>query len=75
MTHTDSPPPRGKQAPPVDAAAHRHLEGEEDDEIAPEVERQIDENLRLLYRQRLEQDLPDDLMALVAQLRDGEGQA
>lgn len=37
------------------------------------VEQQINENLRLLYQQRLEEDLPDKLKALVAQLRDGRG--
>jgi hypothetical protein len=42
--------------------------------VPPAVERQIDENLKRLYRQQLEDDLPDSLRALVAKLR-GEGQA
>jgi hypothetical protein len=34
-----------------------------------EVERQIDENLRLLYQRQLEDDLPPSLRELVAKLR------
>lgn len=74
MTHTDSSPPGGRYMPPANAAAHQPPEAE-DDGISPEIEQQIDENLRRLYRQRVEQDLPDDLLALVARLRDGEGSA
>jgi len=40
--------------------------------VSPVVARQIDENLRRLYRQLVEQDLPPELAALVARLRDGE---
>lgn len=36
------------------------------------VEQQINENLKLLYQQQLEQDLPDRLKDLVARLREGE---
>jgi hypothetical protein len=36
------------------------------------VARQIAENLKRLYRQQVEQDLPPELAALVARLRDGE---
>ncbi len=72
MTHTDPSPPRGRFVPGADASSHGADDGDEDG-IAPEIEQQIDENLRTLYRQRLEQDLPDELMALVAQLRDGKG--
>ena len=74
MTHTDPSPPRGRFVPGADAAANG-ADDAEDDGIAPEIEQQIDENLRMLYRQRLDQDLPDDLMALVAQLRDGKDPA
>ena len=70
MTHMDSSPPRNRYVPRPDTSAHHEAKPEDDDAIAPEIEQQIDENLRRLYRQRLEQDLPDDLMALVAQLRD-----
>jgi hypothetical protein len=37
--------------------------------VPPAVERQIDENLRLLYQQQLQDDLPDSLKALVEKLR------
>ncbi len=46
-------------------------EARQEPDLDPELERQIDENLRRLYQNRLEQDLPDDLLDLVAQLRDG----
>jgi len=39
------------------------------DAIPPAVERQIDENLKRLYRQQLEDELPESLKSLVAQLR------
>lgn len=38
--------------------------------VPPAVERQIDENLQLLFRRQLEQGLPENLMALVARLRE-----
>jgi hypothetical protein len=38
--------------------------------VAPSVERQIDENLKKLYQQALEEDLPEQLRDLVARLRD-----
>lgn len=37
--------------------------------LSPAVEQQINENLRLLYEQQLQADLPDKLKDLVAQLR------
>lgn len=40
--------------------------------VSPVVARQIDENLKRLYRQQVEQELPPELAALVARLRDGE---
>ncbi len=40
--------------------------------VPPAVERQIDENLKRLYQQQLEDDLPDSLKALVAKLRGEE---
>jgi hypothetical protein len=42
--------------------------------VPPAVEQQIDENLKRLYQQQLEDDLPDALKSLVAKLR-GEGHA
>ncbi|HHX88482.1 MAG TPA: hypothetical protein GX700_01720 [Paracoccus sp.] len=43
-------------------------------EVSQAVEKQIDENLKRLYQQSLEEDLPDTLKALVARLRDeGKG--
>ncbi|WP_333829300.1 NepR family anti-sigma factor [Pararhodobacter sp.] len=42
-------------------------------EVSQAVEKQIDENLKRLYQQSLEEDLPETLKALVARLRD-EGQ-
>lgn len=41
-------------------------------ELPASVEQQINENLRLLYQQHLQQDLPDRLKDLVARLRAGE---
>lgn len=38
------------------------------------VEQQINENLRLLYQQQMQEGLPDHLKALVARLREGEVQ-
>ena len=42
--------------------------------VPPAVERQIDENLRRLYQKQMEDDLPESLKALVAQLRGQGGQ-
>lgn len=43
-------------------------------EVSQAVEKQIDENLKRLYQQSLEEDLPETLRALVARLRDeGKG--
>ena len=39
------------------------------DRLNPAVERQIDENLKLMYRKHLEGELPDKLKTLVDQLR------
>lgn len=72
MTHTDSSPPRGRFVPRKDAARPADPQSDDGGDIDPEIEQQIDENLRRLYSQRLEQELPDDLMALVAQLRSGQ---
>ncbi len=38
--------------------------------LPPSVEQQINENLKLLYEQRLQEELPDKLKDLVARLRD-----
>lgn len=40
--------------------------------VAPEIARQIDENLKRLYRQQAEQELPPELQALVARLKSGD---
>lgn len=40
--------------------------------VAPEIARQIDENLKRLYRQQAEQELPPELRALVARLKSGD---
>ena len=41
--------------------------------LSSSVEQQINENLKLLYQQQLQEDLPDKLKALVARLRDEGG--
>jgi hypothetical protein len=40
--------------------------------VAPEIARQIDENLKRLYQQQVEQELPPELQALVARLKSGD---
>ncbi len=43
--------------------------------LKPAVERQINENLKLLYERQLQEGLPDRLQELVARLRsEGGGQ-
>ena len=43
-------------------------------EVSQAIEKQIDENLKRLYQQSLDEDLPEALKALVARLRDeGKG--
>jgi hypothetical protein len=42
--------------------------------VSPTVARQIDENLKRLYDQHVEQELPPQLQALVARLREGQDQ-
>ena len=74
MTHTAEPPRRGGFVPGQRASARRRTDEANPDGLSPEVARQIDENLRLLYRKRVEQELPEDLQALVTQLRKGDGQ-
>jgi|GEM_PF-5770076 len=39
--------------------------------VAPEIARQIDENLKRLYQHQVAQDLPPELQALVARLKSG----
>lgn len=41
--------------------------------VAPEIARQIDENLKRLYQQQVEQELPPELQALVAKLKSSGG--
>ncbi len=38
--------------------------------LEPALQRQVDENLQLLYRSKLEEALPDSLQALVRKLLD-----
>ena len=84
MTHTDHSARRGITAPPRNAPGQSDTDplrldptqpeddpDTGDDEVSPVLVRQIDENLRKLYRQRLDQALPSELEALVEQLRDG----
>ncbi|MBK5926001.1 NepR family anti-sigma factor [Rhodobaculum claviforme] len=73
MSLTDHGARKRVFVPPGDTSADRQPPCDASDGVSPVVARQIDENLKLLYRQRIEQDLPDDLQALVAQLRDGGG--
>lgn len=42
-------------------------------EVSQAVQRQIDENLKRLYQQTLDQELPESLMSLVARLREEGG--
>ena len=69
MAQTDTPSGRAAGAdqrpddrPPGAASASRR--------VSPALARQIDENLKRLYQSRVEEDLPPQLRALVAQLRD-----
>lgn len=74
MTHTDQP---SRGAPPVQAQTPtpRHTERTSTQRgVSPGVAQQIDENLRRLYRQQVEQELPDGLQALVARLRGRNGE-
>ena len=74
MTHTAQPPRRGEYVPTGQATPPQEPDDDKTpDDLSPVAAHQIDENLRLLYRQRIEQELPDELRALVAQLRDGDG--
>lgn len=43
--------------------------------VSATVARQIDENLKRLYNQHVEQELPPELQALVARLREGQRSA
>jgi len=77
MTHTDQPA-REEELPPVPTsvpAAKATTRREGPGGVSPGVARQIDENLRRLYRQRVEQELPPELQALVARLRGENGTA
>ncbi|MGY6634007.1 MAG: NepR family anti-sigma factor [Alkalilacustris sp.] len=59
MSHTDQSPPS--------QPARRSRGGKRD--LSPELQRQIDENLRRLYGQPAEDSLPDHLQSLVDRLR------
>jgi hypothetical protein len=73
MKHTDRP---ARKTPPPHAEPDAAL-GDGTNKvrrpISAAVARQIDENLKRLYRQQVEKDLPPELQALVAKLRNGEG--
>ena len=83
MTHTDRPErPKGPPPPAPDELGPDRMDGGRMDgsrpatrRIAPAVARQIDENLKLLYQSRVEEDLPPQLKDLVARLRGSEGGA
>lgn len=55
--------------------SRRNLKAADREAVSPEVQRQIDENLKLLYRERLlEERLPEALQILVDRLRkEGSG--
>ncbi|MGY6635291.1 MAG: NepR family anti-sigma factor [Alkalilacustris sp.] len=74
MTHTASDPSFPTRPSPPGASSSGGGAGT-DDPVAPGLERQIDENLRRLYRSRVEEQLPDELLDLVARLRDAGGQS
>jgi hypothetical protein len=72
MNHTDRPA-RKAPHPPSEADAPRRNHAKPGSKpVSSVVARQIDENLKRLYRQQIEQDLPPDLQALVDRLRKGE---
>lgn len=54
-------------APDADTSAQQEpVQG-----VAPEIARQIDENLKRLYQHHVSQDLSPELQALVARLKSG----
>ena len=74
MTHMDNPSGGGRPAPPPPAQpqardGRRRTAGAVDTGVA----QQIDENLKRLYRQQVAQELPPELQALVARLRETAG--
>lgn len=75
MTHTDQPSRRPPPAPSHPAAPSARARGagrgKAASGVSPMVAQQIDENLKRLYRQQVEQALPPELQALVSRLRDG----
>ena len=90
MTHTDrperpqGPPPLAPDAQPPEARAPEARASQAQPDcrpapgarrIAPAVARQIDENLKLLYQSRVEEELPPQLRDLVARLRRSDGDA
>lgn len=77
MTNSNHPVRRRKAVPPkgdeTQSTAPRHAKKPKTaGAVSPTVARQIDENLKRLYAQHVEQELPPDLQALVARLRDGD---
>ncbi len=46
-----------------------HTESNSARHLPPAVEQQINENLRMLYEQQLQQELPDQLKTLIERLR------
>lgn len=85
MTHTDQPARRQPPPPPIGDPSDSLPEGAFDEPaapprkrhadrrgVSPAVARQIDENLKRLYREQVEQALPPALEALVTRLREGE---
>lgn len=85
MTHTDQPE---RRQPPMSLQSDYSTDSNDNGRdhiarpaparrsaaraVAPAVARQIDENLKRLYREQIAQDLPPELAALVARLRESE---
>lgn len=69
MNHSEHP---ARKPAPEAKAQRRRKAPETAKPVSPVLARQIDENLKRLYRQQVEQELPPELQALVAQLRNGE---
>jgi hypothetical protein len=74
---TESKKPARRRAPdqknvPQPAASRQGNPRKPNTAVSPTVARQIDENLKRLYNQHVEQDLPPDLQALIARLREGQ---
>jgi len=77
MKHTGQPEERPENANSQDAnrdaaASRTGHQKKPSQGVAPEIARQIDENLKRLYQQQVDQELPAELQALVARLKSGD---